>query len=573
MSITLDETVWDEPAAAPPPSAEAPDPRDLWSQAPDVELDARAIPADRRVGRWPWYLAGVLFVQYSLVGVWLVKVRGYMIFDALNRTITAQILVLSRDPHLGAMGFYWPPLPMFVRVPFVLILAPFGETILSGPLSTALTAALVVPVLAKIGREVGASTSVTAIVIGIYALNPVTVFSAANGMSEAMFFLCLALVLLGLIRFSNTRHVRDLAITGMGLATGMASRYEFLVLTVAVAVAVAILSDRHRRRPAIYLVAIPPAFVFALWTLASSLIAKDPFYWYHASRVSGMTPVDHPWMPADLTPINIVGYTVGMVLLVAPTLVVVGFAGALQRFGRRGWLAVVLVSGALPAFLAMQLQARASYGTPRYFAMMPLFGAIGGLWIVGRAAQQRRAMAANVLAALVVVTSIVGAVAATYAYTDFDRTRIERESVFFDSVVGRPAPDYDPYLDRLSPLMAELERRLDAGGVVAMDSLIAAPVLLSRHPDRFIVPEDRDFEAIMSDPTGRFDLVVEMTAGLAPSSYGLAIKTAMNGVEGGSFVLVGDYGVAKLWAFRTDVELAADAAAAAAQAPTTTVGG
>lgn len=533
-----------------------------FAPAESFVADPRTIAERRSTARWPWWVAAGLFVQYSLVGTWLVKTKGYMIFDALNRTVTAQIMVMSRDPHLGAMGFYWPPLPMFLRVPFVLLLAPFDQAILSGPLASSLAAALVVPILARIGREVGANTAVTAVVVVVYALNPVTIFSAANAMSESAFALFLAVSLLGFVRFTTSRSVRDLSLLGLGLAGGMASRYEFIPLTIAAMVVVALFAPRPERRAAMAMVAIPPAFVFALWTLASSLIAGDGFLWYRLSRESGATPDDHPWMPADLTVTNVTLYVMKMVLLTAPAFVVVGVGGLAQRFGRRGWLGLLLLAGTLPVFLALQLIARTSYGTPRYFALMPFLATVASLWVIGRARQSGRRTLHVVLTGAAVLAGIGGALAATYAYTNFDRTRVERESVFFNSLVGKPDPEYPRFITDVEPIMDDLEPLLDDGLWVAMDSLNGVPVLLTSHPDRFIVPEDRDFAQIMSDPAGRFDLVLLLDVeqvGLSKTSYALTIEAAMNSIEGGRFVPIAEHGVATLYRFYSSEDIAAGA--------------
>ena len=112
-------------------------------------------------------------MQYLVVSVWLLDVQNYLLLDGASRTITAEVLVLSRDPHLGAMGFYWPPLPMFVRVPFVLLLAPFQQAVYAGAMSTCLLSALTIPVLAAIAKQLRLSTGQAALLIALYALNPV----------------------------------------------------------------------------------------------------------------------------------------------------------------------------------------------------------------------------------------------------------------------------------------------------------------------------------------------------------------------------------------------------------------
>ena len=103
--------------------------------------------------RWPWLLGAGLFVVYLWLGWWLLYTQKYQLMDSTSRTIGAHVLVNGRDPHLGAMGFYWPPLPMFARVPFVMFFRLFDVAVFGGPASTAAVTAFTVPVLNRIGTH------------------------------------------------------------------------------------------------------------------------------------------------------------------------------------------------------------------------------------------------------------------------------------------------------------------------------------------------------------------------------------------------------------------------------------
>ena len=505
-------------------------------------------PMARPAWRWPWVMSAALFVQYSLVGAWLLSDRQYAIGDSIARTLNAQVMVLSRDPHLGAMGFYWMPLPMLIRIPFVLLLAPFQSQVYAGPLSTALLAALVIPVLARIAAELGLGTATTAALVVVYAFNPVTLFSAANAMSEAAFALFLALTFLGLIRYGNDGNVRSLSLLGVALAGGMLSRIEFIPITLAAVASCMLLTARDRWRRIAAMIALPPLAVFVAWSFASQLITRDALYWYHEAKKSGATPAIHPWMPAALTPVSVAGYVGFLALVVAPVIpVALGIALVRWREWRRT-LGLAMVLGTIPAFVALQLLLRSSWGNPRYFAVLPLGACVLAMWALALA--RRWAVHAQMgLAFLLTVMGVAGAGAATYAYSDPIRTSIESESVFFSAITGRPQPDYPRRFDQLRPLIGFLDPQLAKGKVAVIDTRGGFPLLMSAHPQQFIVPEDRDFEQIMADPTDRFDYVVLPSVGLA-SRYQAVIQGAMSAVEGGHFVLVKDYGAATLWQFQ-----------------------
>jgi Dolichyl-phosphate-mannose-protein mannosyltransferase len=503
--------------------------------------------ASTRHPRWPWWMALAAFVQYTVAGVWLLEVQGYLINDGASRTLTAQTLVLSRDPHIAAMGFYWPPLPMLVRIPFVLVLFPFGQSLMAGGVSTAFISALVIPVLAAIGRALNLSTAKSAVLIGLYALNPVVIFYAANGMSEACFYLFLAIGYLGYLRFEKSRSTSDLRLLSVGLALGVMSRIEFIPITMAFIVACALLTPRNRWKRVSCLVGLPPLYVFLLWTWASQLIAKDAFYWYHAGKISGSTPVVHPWMPDNLTLVNIVGYVIEMTLVYAPGLGILLLFGVSRGIKRANWLGLVLVGLALPAFMALQLVLRTNNGAQRYFVVSAVSGVIVLMWVVSASARWRLSVGGLVYG-LAVLSMVGGALAVIAINNDKWHSSLQSETAFFAPLIGKEPIPFPKYIDGLDDLIAKLDHELAKGEYVAMDSRGGFGLLYSHHPKQFIVPEDRDFDEIMSDAEGRFRYVLITTGGLT-SQDSEDIQAAMEGAVDGTWVLFDETDTIQLWKY------------------------
>src|SRR5579862_8179835 len=84
-------------------------------------------------------LIGVVWAGIYVVAGWVMRYHfGYAVNDALARSSKAVYMAASRDPHFGAVGFYWPPLPSTIQIPFVLALKSSGRMDFAGPLSTAL---------------------------------------------------------------------------------------------------------------------------------------------------------------------------------------------------------------------------------------------------------------------------------------------------------------------------------------------------------------------------------------------------------------------------------------------------
>ncbi len=506
--------------------------------------------------RWPWWVALVAFAHYIAVGIWLVKVQKYLLLDGASRTITAEIMVLSRDPHLGAMGFYWPPLPMLVRIPFVLLLAPFHQVLLAGAFSTAVLSALTIPVLAAIARELHLSPASRVILIGLYAANPVVIFYAANGMSEACFSLFVAVSYLGYLRFSRSRQTTDLRLLSIGLAFGMMSRIEFIPITVGFLVACFLLIPRNRWKRAAVLIVLPPLYVFLLWTWASSLLAKEAFFWYRVGKASGKTPAEHPWLPDQITPITIVGFVARMSLVYAPVLIGLLACGVIRSVPRARWLGLVLTTLVLPAFIALQLQIQASLGAQRYFSTLTIVGTVAGMWVLSATAgleRGRRWAHAAVIAAMV-----VGTIAVVPLNNDKYQSSLQGERAFFSPLIGEDPGIYLNYweLAEVQTLVSKMDSIMVDGDHVAMDSQGGLALLYTRHPDRFILPEDREFEEIMSDPEGRFNYVVRPVVGL-DSQYRQSIDAAMKSTVRGKFVLVEKVTAAELWKYVPNSELTA----------------
>ena len=79
-----------------------------------------------------------------------------------------------------------------------------------------------------------------------------------------MFALVTACLLLGVLRYSSSRSVRDLGLVGLVLAVGIATRVEFIPVAFVVAICCAALAPVELRKRTIAIVLTPPAFVFVL---------------------------------------------------------------------------------------------------------------------------------------------------------------------------------------------------------------------------------------------------------------------------------------------------------------------
>src|SRR5207248_1208641 len=123
-----------------------------------------------------------------------------------------------RDPHLAALGFVWQPLPSAVLVPllpFKVIWPALTQEAFAIVIESALSMAGCVWVVSGITRDLGLSAATRWTIVGLFAVHPMIVYYGANGMSEALMLLPLLLVTRYLIRWTVSRSLRDLTLTGV----------------------------------------------------------------------------------------------------------------------------------------------------------------------------------------------------------------------------------------------------------------------------------------------------------------------------------------------------------------------
>ncbi len=499
--------------------------------------------------RWPWSLSVYCFVQCSAVGWWLQNVRNYAIKDSLFRTLYAKQMVFSRDPHLGAMGFYWMPLPTLTRIPFVVLTEPFGQAVLAGPLTSAFFAAASVLVLARIGAVLKLSPSLTVVICVIYVLSPITVYMGANGMSESTFACFLLLTLLGFLRWRGDGRTTSLVLFGLALGGAMMTRFETLVLLPVLGIVVALCAERGRRVAQATVALVPAVIVFAWWTLASRLIMGNGFYWWTTANAgTTSTPASAAWLPTDRGLLPLAGYSALVVLALAPSLVLslVGAATVPKRW--RTSIGVLGATLAIPAVVTIQMHGGSSWGVPRFYVLTPVLAIVCVMWVL-RAGADRPA--ARTLGYLGVGALVIGSITGSLLLSTRRYAYAEGEFALFGPLWGKS--DVEPfvvengadivYSGDLRPyreLHKELDPLLAAGSIAATQSL-SVPLLFSDEPDHYIAPEDRDFERITSDPAGRFDFIVLEPWSTQAAGHQVLDTIAHTSYDGGTWKLVRDY--------------------------------
>jgi hypothetical protein len=458
-------------------------------------------------------------------------------------------MLYSRDPHLAAVGFVWLPLPVIMQLPFMLVLSPLTQAVAAGPLSTTLAGAATVAVIGAITQTLGLSKRFSMAATALFAFNPVIVFTAANGMSESWFYLFASVALLGLLRWIGTSHLLDLALLAGGLAGAMVVRYETVAFVPILAVTAAIRGRKIRRWiTTAATVAIPAFYMLVLWLFAEYIIQRDPFFWLKVQSSVGHTPSNAAWLPKNITLFSAITYSAKLTVELAPGILLIGPLLLLRRkhlITAAGLLACALL---FPILIVVQLMARVTWADPRYFEPCVVFVTVGALWLASQWKMQS-ALARRLGYGCLALLLGLGSVTATFALANERATAIEQESHFFGRLLGKsPSPAANtlaPVIPQWKQLTKELDRALERGSHRAiMDANVAFPAFVfSRHPDKILVPSDRDFQPTVSNPQGRFDYLVRTSEG----PYEAAFDGILRDNSYGTWRQVGAFKVAQLY--------------------------
>ena len=143
---------------------------------------------------WGIALFVALTGLYACVGFLLVIRYDLLDGDAASRVANAGYVLISRDPHLSAMGFVWNPLPSLVEVPMLLFERWWPELrtrVLAGVLQSALFMAAAALIVRGIALDRGVAAGWRRVTVAAFALQPMIIVYGASGMSEAAETMCL----------------------------------------------------------------------------------------------------------------------------------------------------------------------------------------------------------------------------------------------------------------------------------------------------------------------------------------------------------------------------------------------
>ncbi|UFS99422.1 ArnT family glycosyltransferase [Nocardia huaxiensis] len=511
----------------------------MTSGTVEAERPGIAVAAgNRRRSRVPrWIFAGSALL-YLTTGTFLTAGRGYLMGDALSRVSATESALFSRDPHLSAIGFVFTPLTSLAQLPFVAF-EPWFPGItrwgLSGVLMTSLFMAGAVVMIWGVGTDRGAPAWLCGVVTAAFALNPMVIFYGGNGMSEALFLFCLCWAVRRLMRWVRTDGVHDLVACGLALGLGYLTRYDALAPAAVAGIVVFVLSYRRRRAEEhrfsgaamdLVLVAAPSVLAFVVWAGTSWLITGQAFQQFTSQygntailAQSGAQPPSHPF--------EAVQYSIAATLILAPALpLLLPITGALA-VRRRDPVPLVpmLLCGSVLGFQALSYASGSTFAFLRFYvAAIPLTAILAFLLIPARGlppsrrlgehaehmAMTRERTAPSAAASAVAVSVLLLASLPITARGMDDQLLAVQEYAVTEVLFPDPDNVSDKHLDqaRIAATFST-ERRiadhLDAmdlpPGSIVMDTVYGFAVqVASKHPQRFVIPSDRDFVRTLNAP-------------------------------------------------------------------------
>ncbi|OUC78383.1 glycosyltransferase family 39 protein [Gordonia lacunae] len=479
------------------------------------------------------------WIPYLVIGVYLAAEVQLFFGDALSRVQSAQSVLFSRTPHLAAIGFVFTPLTAIVQLPLT-ALTPWipemtTQALSAVIMSSAFMAGSVVQA-SGIARDQGLRPLVAGTFTVFYAINPMIVLYAANGMSEAPYLFFLAWASRRLIRWVSSDDVHELVVAGIALGLSYLTRYDggAAALAAAFVVGWVTYSRRDRRKRVsrtlldITLILAPSALAFLAWAAAGWLITGDAFAQF-TSEYGNAAIIAQSGGSGSSTTGDAIRFSMTEMFILAPLLpvLIVGLIGVRARRHRLTPLLPALLILAVLAFQVFGYSRGSTFGFLRFYMTVILLAAVVALMSIPLRRQvpmRREGAHADILlprpyasrwgykiAATIVIVVVATAIPVTAV--GMTSPKYAPQEFALGSVVD-PRPDSvdQKYLDeqrivRSFSTERALAQYLDGmdlpDGAVLCDTVYGfAVVVQSTRPRQFVIPSDRDFAQLLNDPVG-----------------------------------------------------------------------
>jgi hypothetical protein len=467
----------------------------------------------------------------------------YNIFegDGISRVANAGFTLMSRDPHLSAIGFVWNPLPSLVEIP----LLPFSRWWpelkthgLAGVVQSAVFMAAAAVMVRRIALDRGTGAVWRWVAVGCFALNPVIVVYGGSGMSEAAELFCILWCVRHLLRWVDSNAIGHLAWAGIALGIGYLARYEMIPAACGAAALVAVVAYSRAPQPTrrasallcTVIVCFPIAMAVLMWAATGWIVTGELFATL-SSQYGNTSQVAVSRAGAeyrgDWWAIAVKLFAMQPFIGIAVIL-----AAASSRLSRAVDALVPLVTfGAVLAFSVWGESNGTTFGFFRYYVTaipMVIIVALACWTPADRRVvwQQFGSVSTKLGAGLLCASLIIGVPVTTRSMLNGE---IGNHQVQFGlgSLVDPQQRSSEPQWfrrvgndDRL--IAAHLDRLHLSDGSVLMDTFVGWAVwLASGDPKQFVITSDYDFVAALNRPWDhgvRYIVVTNPAGGAAPDA-------------------------------------------------------
>lgn len=472
------------------------------------------------------YEAWTIFVLACTLNVvtawWLRYVWHVGNSDALSRTANAFFVLFSRDPHLAAIGFVWPPLPSLMQLFIVPITRWLGHPTFSGPLLSSVWGAIALVVLNLILAQLGVQRALRWWLLALTQLHPSFWYLAASGLAEIILLGCLLLTIWGYLLMPE--RVRSWAIAGTGLALGFLVRYEALAMIAGIVLAIAIQRWPPWRNwesaleGRLLFVLSPPVYVVGLWLYFNWMFMNDPLFFQRSAYSLAAAPDvarnvgwTHPlfmamgnWLKTgEYALTRLAQHNLAFLGAIPLVLALAYKRGNLQLIG----LVILLVS--VPAFTAFQVYAGTLATWMRYwFYAVPFATILIGAWH-SQSTGQIRWWVTTGLVAVFLASIPITLIAMSDPHTSLDEQRLSAYLIAPEKqMLLREQDDYWKDVQD-APKVARIVFEHAREHLVMVDTARGyAPIMQYPHPERLVITTDRDFVTRLENPPAFVDYIL-----------------------------------------------------------------
>ncbi|NHN32942.1 ArnT family glycosyltransferase [Paenibacillus agricola] len=463
-----------------------------------------------------WALFLCLFALEFSAGYYVSHVIGYVHSDSMSRVANAFYVLYSRDPHLGAIGFVWNPLPSIIELVLLLPYPWFpalASSAIAGVIMSSVFAGMTAVILARAAIEFGQSRWFAVLFSLSFSCNPFIFLFGANGLSDAPFIYFIMSAVIHLCHWMQGRRVGSLIRVSFMLALAFWTRYEAVPLGAALALVIIIIVFRvpasdPRLEPPIErnlrfklyhiegtwaMMLAPVVYSGLIWIGLNYLIMGNALYFLN-SEYSNVAQAQG--LGTDQTFVDMKGNPFLGILFVAKKTMYYSVPLAsviLLRIWNRRWLVwdFLVLLCLFASILALQfymLMKGTSYGWFRYFLyVLPITVA----WLPYELSRVKKSW---VNYSIVLVGMVISGYILTNALMNPEIAPDENKYLHaYEHATGQQVE---------KEVAAFLDTELD-GYNILMDSYSAYAVILnSRAPSKFLITSDSTFKESLLDPVG-----------------------------------------------------------------------